>query len=530
MRKILRINHSDNSDEELVTIRTKELMEERHAQMVHQYLLYSSPFLVLAATPLLFQAIRNSETGYKDHVPRYANTSWFEGVIAVYSLACALWEQFPSKRARILVTLLFYAKLILSTFAYTTCLQFIVDRGQLSYVRLLVTLFPGDAELSCVCQALSSLVLCLQYNAVSDETSGALFGDDHVQLFILSEWGGTVMISAVGFMLQSRLYREAKATAAADNSDSVSWAWKNVLSSICDVVLELDDEMRIIDSAQSLALMLMRHCSRSLQGSQMKDFLTDENDFDKFQRFACGSKASSSDGFLPVVPFHTRLKDRLGNNIDVEIFQCPFRNKLTNKDRYIVGVREFSDISPSDRLPRIAADANIPEAGFSEGEQGVSDHVCVPTRLGRGTPVQSKKETLDSASSSSCMSSEAQNQRLAVPGALESHVVMMQHVLLGAMASWNLKLPRVHCCLFHAYLQAARNTLKSLQRQKCRKWTPHSNWQCSRCKMMNESAATACFDDGVCILCCDVSKVDDTKVRSKRRNDASHERLSKLSL
>eukprot|EP00928_Gymnodinium_smaydae_P075209 TRINITY_DN5820_c0_g2_i1.p1 TRINITY_DN5820_c0_g2~~TRINITY_DN5820_c0_g2_i1.p1 ORF type:complete len:501 (-),score=27.63 TRINITY_DN5820_c0_g2_i1:343-1779(-) len=415
MRAILGKPRADNSDEELITIRTKDMMEERHQLLIRQFFQYSSPILVLAVTPLFFEAFRDSEIGYKDRVPRYANVGWFEAVVLIYcSLACAIWEHFPGKRVRMFLMILFCLKITLSTLAFTTCLQFVVARGQLSYVRMLITLFPGDAELSCAFQVLSSFILCLRYHSVSDQTAVALFGDNHVQIFVVAELCGTVMISAVGLMFQSRLYREAKATAEANNSDSVSCALKSVLGSICDVVLELDDEMRIIDSAQSLALMLMRRSSRSLQGSHVKDFLTDENDVEKFKKFA---RSNSSEGFLPIVPFHTRLKDRLGNNIDVEIFQCPFRYSLTNKDRYIVGVREFGDISSAGRTPRIAADANTQDAGNAEGAQGVRNNVCAATTLGRGTPVQTRKQSLELASSSSGRSPEVQNQILAVPGA-----------------------------------------------------------------------------------------------------------------
>eukprot|EP00928_Gymnodinium_smaydae_P096401 TRINITY_DN8506_c0_g1_i1.p1 TRINITY_DN8506_c0_g1~~TRINITY_DN8506_c0_g1_i1.p1 ORF type:complete len:595 (+),score=33.61 TRINITY_DN8506_c0_g1_i1:53-1837(+) len=529
-RQLLRIAQDDNSDEGLITMRTKELMEERHVKLIHQFILYSAPFLVLALTPLFFQAIRNFETGYKNHVPRYANAGWFEAMVLIYcSVACVFWEQFPGKPVRILITLLFNLKFALSMLAYDTCLQFVVARGQLSYVRLLVTLFPGDAKIACLFQALSALSICLRYRAVSDETAVALFGDNHVQLFAIAECCGTVLICGVGFMFESRSYREARATAEASNSDSVSWALKSVLSSICDVVLELDDEMRISDSAKSLALMLFRCTSRSLQGSRVQDFLTDEADVGKFKRSAERNREILGDGFLPVIPFHTRLKDTLGNHIHVEVFQCPFRNNLTNRDRYIVGVREFRDFSTGERLPSIAPDAGVPEIGISEKTQEVNDNVRVPTQ-GRGTPMQNTKVSLDAVSSSSGVSTDFQHRRLAVPGASETPVFMMQHVLFEAMASWNFQLPRVHCCLFHAYVKNARNVLKRSETQKCRKWTPHTKWQCPRCRLIYDCEEAACYEDGVCGSCCDVNDVEGAKVRSKKRNTDSREHLSRISL
>eukprot|EP00928_Gymnodinium_smaydae_P016027 TRINITY_DN15972_c0_g2_i1.p1 TRINITY_DN15972_c0_g2~~TRINITY_DN15972_c0_g2_i1.p1 ORF type:complete len:206 (-),score=24.08 TRINITY_DN15972_c0_g2_i1:33-650(-) len=192
------------------------------------------------------------------------------------------------------------------------------------------------------------------------------------------------------------------------------------------------------------------------------------------------------------------MKDRLGNTIDLEVFQCPFRHHVagTDTDHYIVGLREFADFTSEARFP-FQHEAPIPPSDPVNARSG-----------------QSRREQLDDHSSSSNRSTEVP-QRLATPDAFETPSVMLRHTLLEGMACWNSKLPRVRCCVFHSYVKHAQGALKFLESQKCRTWVPHTAWQCTRCGTMSSSAETACYDAGVCIWCADLDDSEERKLRQK---------------
>eukprot|EP00928_Gymnodinium_smaydae_P007548 TRINITY_DN12704_c0_g2_i2.p1 TRINITY_DN12704_c0_g2~~TRINITY_DN12704_c0_g2_i2.p1 ORF type:complete len:621 (-),score=84.08 TRINITY_DN12704_c0_g2_i2:261-2063(-) len=510
--------------EDHINLRIAELVESRRRVMIRQAAIFSGPFQCLMIMPFLYNAIVNEEFGYRDHVPKYANGGFFEmAMFIVLAAVCLIFPTQPGRPLRIFYHIVTCFKLGLSLLEYSNCLSMIYDRAAIVLIRMMMFLLFGEPTLGALLHVVLSLVMCLRYSYLATDSTSELLGQNHVQTFMSVEGVSLIFFIVVGFLFQFRLSEEARATIEAGASQSVSGAVKNVLGGICDVVLELDCVMKIMDDAQSLSVMLLRESRRSLKGSSFAEMLADESDRQKLHVELTRTRETSNDECATVIPFHVRMKDSVGNKVEVQVFQCPYTDRVTNVTHHMVGLREYGDFASTFRMPRLAHHEQDRQGKRNDDvAPGSEDRIQVIAK--KGTPLHSQKEELVSASSGPSERSGDLARRLAVQEGASTSPFMMQYALTEVSRGWNVPLPRAYCCVYHAYMRAGQNSFKSLGQRACRKkWGPHDNCQCKRCDMMHEDSLDANFDEGRCAWCADIP---DTKLKAHSNHSNTQRQIS----
>eukprot|EP00930_Biecheleria_cincta_P095212 TRINITY_DN8720_c0_g1_i4.p1 TRINITY_DN8720_c0_g1~~TRINITY_DN8720_c0_g1_i4.p1 ORF type:complete len:502 (+),score=64.92 TRINITY_DN8720_c0_g1_i4:30-1508(+) len=137
--------------------------------------------------------------------------------------------------------------------------------------------------------------------------------------------------------------------------NSAHSAAKSLLSNLCDVVVELDSELRIVSGAAKLATVLLRSSHTTLSGLHFHTVMSSEDS----ARFLRQVQAPSLQEENPCHIIHVNMRDAWGNPMKMELFSVEF-NTLDEGPHHFVGVREFTDSSPM-RLDVVAEDA-FPEA------------------------------------------------------------------------------------------------------------------------------------------------------------------------
>jgi len=176
---------------------------------------------------------------------------------------------------------------------------------------------------------------------ITSYTVSKAFPDAARLLIICEIWisFAVVMMSAgAARALRGDIGREVEADILRSESSGL---W-NLLDLVCDVVVPLDDKLRIKDKAPRFAAMVMSQ-GRDIEGMRLDEFMPSEEDREAFERCATSVTPNFAQGTAPRA-LHVKLRDGLGNAIRVELF-CVQVLTLVARSHY-VGIREFSDYAP----------------------------------------------------------------------------------------------------------------------------------------------------------------------------------------
>ncbi|CAK0810509.1 unnamed protein product [Prorocentrum cordatum] len=159
---------------------------------------------------------------------------------------------------------------------------------------------------------------------------------------------------AAALLLISRSVRgvmegEAQQQVEACSSRSGLGAAKSLLGTLCDAVVELDGSLKLQGHSPSLSTLLLHGSGHGLGGAQFDQFMyTDE---DKARLYSCvRNTLHETDAIADAV--HVKMRDCLGNAIDMELFHVCFWDSLREVPQHLVGLREHSDLlATPQRLP-----------------------------------------------------------------------------------------------------------------------------------------------------------------------------------
>eukprot|EP00429_Kryptoperidinium_foliaceum_P013373 CAMPEP_0176040030 /NCGR_PEP_ID=MMETSP0120_2-20121206/19846_1 /TAXON_ID=160619 /ORGANISM="Kryptoperidinium foliaceum, Strain CCMP 1326" /LENGTH=599 /DNA_ID=CAMNT_0017373425 /DNA_START=108 /DNA_END=1907 /DNA_ORIENTATION=+ len=116
-------------------------------------------------------------------------------------------------------------------------------------------------------------------------------------------------------------------------------AISSLLEVLCDVVVDLDQNLTIKEHPAKFGVMLMQESGKSLQGCAFRDFLAGKEDRDTFQR----AVNSGGDDEVVLSPslFGVSVRDAIDNTIRVAVHHVPYRS-LTGRTHHLVGLSEDS--------------------------------------------------------------------------------------------------------------------------------------------------------------------------------------------
>mmetsp|Transcript_10480 Transcript_10480/g.29528 ORF Transcript_10480/g.29528 Transcript_10480/m.29528 type:complete len:457 (-) Transcript_10480:1404-2774(-) len=152
--------------------------------------------------------------------------------------------------------------------------------------------------------------------------------------------GCLLLLSAVAAMehgLRFAVRREVEK----EGDQNMLAAIRAVLNTICEVVVELDSELRLSDHTPQLVDVLLLSPLHSLQGTPLSDYISSAGDREQFEgRMRTGRVGSSI-----ADAFHTRLQDSAGSAVCMEVFSVALSG-LDRRPHYVLGMREFTDVPP----------------------------------------------------------------------------------------------------------------------------------------------------------------------------------------
>lgn len=108
---------------------------------------------------------------------------------------------------------------------------------------------------------------------------------------------------------------------------------------LCDVVVDLDQNLVMKEHCPKLAIMLMQSASTSTQGCAFSDILAGGEDQRSFEQIVVSSADQGAD--LSPSVFSINVRDSVGNSIRTVVHHIPYRN-IVGHVHHLVGLSEDS--------------------------------------------------------------------------------------------------------------------------------------------------------------------------------------------
>ncbi|CAK0797075.1 unnamed protein product, partial [Prorocentrum cordatum] len=185
-----------------------------------------------------------------------------------------------------------------------------------------------------------NMILCLSFAANERNSDGCARADPlrgSLQLLTLS-----VVIVLCLFAVDKLLHQMTQLELEVQSSRNELAAAQSVLRSVCDVVVEVDDALRLRKDSPELRNLLFLNQRRSLRQEDLRSFLASAEDcakFDEQMRVATAAGQPSGEPPRLSVAFHVSLKDSARITLEVEVFVVRFLNR-ENQQSHLVGIRE----------------------------------------------------------------------------------------------------------------------------------------------------------------------------------------------
>eukprot|EP00443_Scrippsiella_acuminata_P127236 CAMPEP_0115592718 /NCGR_PEP_ID=MMETSP0272-20121206/10929_1 /TAXON_ID=71861 /ORGANISM="Scrippsiella trochoidea, Strain CCMP3099" /LENGTH=343 /DNA_ID=CAMNT_0003027963 /DNA_START=406 /DNA_END=1434 /DNA_ORIENTATION=+ len=327
------------------------------------------------------------------------------------------------------------------------------------------------------CKPLSALVWNLVYSLAS------VWASSHV-----SEPGSfdsnlvDLMMSAVLVLAAQQrhraLWREARCNEQVATTD--------LLTLVCDAVVELDDELKIAEHTPKLALNLQHFMPIEEDRKRFEAHLSDHETIGEPE-----PSFSSRSGAL-----HATMRDSMSGRLQVEMFFVRFHS-ISGRRQYLVGIREFMDqplceLKKFRQQPQRPHNADHPQ--LHDSPVIVADH-----------NMQSH-EIEDKASSvpSSCGSGGTQfaGTHVISENFLPTTMKAKALTLIAMMHQWNFDVTPGACCPFHAAVRDARKCCEWLRRSRCKQnflSDPHA--QCKSCGILYDDEDIIASPPTSCEVC-----------------------------
>lgn len=162
----------------------------------------------------------------------------------------------------------------------------------------------------------------------------------HPLTFLFFEVMSFACIVVITFYLRTILregIREGLGLRASRNEISAA---TSLLNTVCDVVVELDEELKITEHSERMASIFTLQADRSVQQMRLQDFMVMSEDRASFEGLLLQQVEKEACPMARVM--HAKMRDSIGSVFSMEIFSIQFES-LEHFPRYLVGVREFTD-------------------------------------------------------------------------------------------------------------------------------------------------------------------------------------------
>mmetsp|Transcript_68762 Transcript_68762/g.199486 ORF Transcript_68762/g.199486 Transcript_68762/m.199486 type:complete len:552 (-) Transcript_68762:54-1709(-) len=267
-------------------------------------------------------------------------------------------------------------------------------------------------------------------------------------------------------------------TATLRSESSGLW---NLLDLVCDVVVSLDENLRITDKASRFSALVMLP-GKNLERMSLKDLMPAESDREAFERCAASSSTGLAEETVPRA-IHVKLRDGLGNLIPVELF-CVQVQQVVGRTHF-VGIREFTDFAPIPECKRFDTATIGHRRHFARRDDGVlqpSAHV----------PVWGRSPSMTSPTPSESQSRGGAAEETIDEGIQLALVRLMRLLSVSSMrgdrmAQIDSGSTENDCCPYHARVARIRACTRNLSARPCfPKFKSIVAPQCGMCGLLVE--------------------------------------------
>jgi len=235
---------------------------------------------------------------------------------------------------------IFYVLMMLHWWAFTDSLSLIWKNVTLTVVRVVSGIVFGNAWLVAWLNVLYSV--CATVRVVTSDTLL-----QHASKILGFEFFVCLAICGVSVMHELALHMESLSHAQATASSRQERMAQQLLSLLCDAVVQLDGTLRVSRPSPALEALLLQQTAQGYCGTHF-DQLLSVRDRDRFREFISGSDGRAQG-------IHLHLLDSTGAEVAVQLLHTPSED-LFGQMYHLVGIREDSD---SDRLLRQPPPATV---------------------------------------------------------------------------------------------------------------------------------------------------------------------------
>eukprot|EP00419_Tripos_fusus_P067645 CAMPEP_0172933126 /NCGR_PEP_ID=MMETSP1075-20121228/220348_1 /TAXON_ID=2916 /ORGANISM="Ceratium fusus, Strain PA161109" /LENGTH=645 /DNA_ID=CAMNT_0013794463 /DNA_START=226 /DNA_END=2163 /DNA_ORIENTATION=+ len=226
--------------------------------------------------------------------------------------------------------------------------------------RLWQGLLFGNAWLSIFLNSLVVAVDIFVYGYI-DQSTSCLLQDSYMDCpdypmtslknYVFREVGIFVIASSVIWAFEQLQLAEAKALVKVKNCDAATRLVRGLLSYICDAVVVLDNELRLVEPCPTLSAILLRDGPLT-PGMQFSDLIVPE---DRERFLSClsastgsghGEAGQGSNGTSAGL-CHVRLKHRLAHMFQVSLFFSSMASTM-GQVSYLIGIQESREEGHND--------------------------------------------------------------------------------------------------------------------------------------------------------------------------------------
>jgi len=282
-------------------------------------------------------------------------------------------------------------------------------------------------------------------------------------------------------------------------------AMNSLLELMCDVVVEVDSDLKIAEESPRLAAMLTPGSRSAVKNTCLEKFMPFDEDKDKYK------SQLRVEGGLNAGVLHVKMRDSMSNLISVDLYyvQCSHNE---DKKHFLIGLRESADIQiaamkgsskPRKKKPAEAQSSSSGSSPRIQNQESTMHHdaegIRAPIQIGAkdcsedascGTRNISLGLSGTQSWASGKMSEFIPRQLPLQGGLLRRDLNATQDAgftlsLISAMSRWNFKIPKESCCPVHAAIEALQDYAAVLKSYPCsQEFGPKGSTQCQRCGLV----------------------------------------------
>jgi len=280
------------------------------------------------------------------------------------------------------------------------------------------------------------------------------------------------------------LWREARCKLEIKRFTGERVAMTDLLTMVCDVVVELDDELKITEHVPKLATMLLLDSRSCTAGMQLQHFMPIEADRERLHVQLGDHELAEGTG-PPILSlsgaFHATMRDSMSSRLQVEIFFVRFFS-VSGRLQHLVGIREFMD-QPLAELKKFRQQPCCPD-------DADNPHLHDAGAIVAEHSVQANKVDDDASSLPSSRwsgSVQSAGARLILGNFLPTTTKAKALTLIASVQQWNFEVTSRSCCPFHAAVRDMWKCCDRLRRSRCKHdFLPEADVQCKFCGILSE--------------------------------------------